>query len=61
MWWCSPGRAEVVKDAPLPSGLPGFLGKYQETITAMGYTQEWYDEYHVAIHVTPDRSWALNG
>ena len=55
------GQAEVVKDAPLPSGLPGFLGKYQETITAMGYTQEWYDEYHVAIHVTPDRSWALNG
>jgi PPOX class probable F420-dependent enzyme len=55
------GRAEVVKDAPLPSQVPVLVDKYQETITAMGYTKEWYDPYNVAIRVTLDRSWALNG
>jgi PPOX class probable F420-dependent enzyme len=52
------GEAEVVKDAPLPSGVPGLLDKYREMIAAMGHSPEWYDAYNVAIKVLPARTWA---
>jgi PPOX class probable F420-dependent enzyme len=50
------GQAEVLHDAPPPSAIPGMLAKYQDTITAMGYTREWYDSYNTAIRVTLDRA-----
>lgn len=53
------GRAEIAPDAPPPSAFPGMLDKYLDTIRAMGYTQEWYDEYNTAIRVTPERSWTI--
>jgi PPOX class probable F420-dependent enzyme len=53
------GRAEVVHGAPPPSEIPGTLDKYRATIQAMGYTQEWYDSYNTAIHVTPERVWTM--
>jgi PPOX class probable F420-dependent enzyme len=55
------GRAEVIDGAPLPSQLPGMLDKYRAAIQAMGYTQEWYDSYNTAIHVTPERAWTVPG
>jgi PPOX class probable F420-dependent enzyme len=55
------GRAEVLPDAPLPSGVPAMLDKYRARIQAMGYTQEWYDAYSTAIRVTPERSWTIPG
>jgi hypothetical protein len=45
--------------APLPSEVPGMLGKYREAIQAMGYTQEWYDSYNTAIRVTLERAWTI--
>jgi PPOX class probable F420-dependent enzyme len=53
------GRAEVIQGAPPPSAVPGMLDKYLESITSMGYTQEWYDSYNTAIRVTLDRAWAI--
>ncbi len=53
------GQAQVASDAPLPSGVPGFLDKYRAAIAAMGSTQEWYDAYSVAIKVVPERSWTI--
>ena len=50
------GRAQVLHGAPPPSEVPGMLGKYHDTIAAMGYTQEWYDSYNTAIRVTPERA-----
>jgi PPOX class probable F420-dependent enzyme len=55
------GRAEVVHGAPPPSEVPGMLDKYRDTIAAMGYTQEWYDSYSTAIHVTPERARTIPG
>ncbi|HEY3880278.1 MAG TPA: TIGR03667 family PPOX class F420-dependent oxidoreductase [Trebonia sp.] len=53
------GRAEVIKDAPLPSQVPGVIDKYRAMITAMGNAPEWYDSYSVGIRVTPDRAWGF--
>jgi PPOX class probable F420-dependent enzyme len=53
------GRA-TVSAAPPPSAVPELLDKYLGTITAMGYTQEWYDSYNTAIRVTPDRAWSVS-
>jgi PPOX class probable F420-dependent enzyme len=53
------GRAELVRDAPPPSAVPGLLDKYLDVIQAMGYTQEWYDAYNTAIRVIPERAWTI--
>jgi PPOX class probable F420-dependent enzyme len=53
------GHAELVPGAPLPSAVPGMLDKYLDTITVMGYTQEWYDTYNTAIRVIPERAWTI--
>ncbi len=53
------GRAEILSEAPPPSAVPGLLDKYLGAITAMGYTQEWYDSYNTAIRVTPERAWTI--
>jgi PPOX class probable F420-dependent enzyme len=55
------GRGEVIPGAPLPSGFPGMLDKYRARIEAMGNTQEWYDSYSTAIHITLERSWTIPG
>jgi PPOX class probable F420-dependent enzyme len=55
------GRAEVLHGTPPPSAYPGMLDKYRDSITAMGYTQEWYDAYSTAIRVTLDRAWTIPG
>lgn len=55
------GRAEVLHGAPPPSEYPGMLDKYLDSITAMGYTQEWYDAYSTAIRVTMERAWTIPG
>ena len=55
------GQAEVVPGAPLPSAVPGFLGKYRDTIAAMGHAPQWYDSYSAAIRVTPERGWTIPG
>lgn len=53
------GRAEVLRDAPLPSAFPAMLDKYLDTIKAMGTTPQWYDAYNTAIRITPDRAWTI--
>jgi PPOX class probable F420-dependent enzyme len=53
------GRAEIVRDAPLPSAFPGVLDKYRDSIQTMGYSQEWYDAYSTAIRVTLERAWTI--
>jgi PPOX class probable F420-dependent enzyme len=55
------GRAEVLQGAPLPSEVPGILGKYEGWIQAMGYTLEWLNGYSTGIRVTPERSWTIPG
>lgn len=55
------GRAEILRDAPLPSARPEMLDKYRATIEARGHTPEWYDAYNTAIHITPDRAWTIPG
>jgi PPOX class probable F420-dependent enzyme len=55
------GRAELVRDAPPPSALPGLLDKYLDAIQAMGHKPEWYDAYNTAIRVVPDRAWTIPG
>jgi PPOX class probable F420-dependent enzyme len=55
------GSAELPAGAPLPSGVPAMTDKYHAAIEQMGHTQEWYDAYSVAIHVTPDRVWTIPG
>jgi PPOX class probable F420-dependent enzyme len=54
------GHAQLVRDAPPPSGFPGLLDKYLPAIEAMGRPVRWYDEnYGRAIHIAPERAWTL--
>ena len=56
------GRADLIPDAPPPSGFPGLLDKYTALIEQMGQTPQWYDaEYGVALRVTPERAWTIPG
>jgi PPOX class probable F420-dependent enzyme len=55
------GSAVLAHEAPLPSAVPGMLDKYRARIADMGESQEWYDSYSLAIHVTPERAWTIPG
>ncbi len=48
--------AEVVEDAPSPTGVPEYLEKYREGIARIGLDPEGFARaYSVALRITPQR------
>jgi PPOX class probable F420-dependent enzyme len=52
------GRARRMPGAPLPTKSPDYQEKYSARVQQAGFTEDWLDSFSVAIHVTPERSWA---
>jgi PPOX class probable F420-dependent enzyme len=53
------GTATLVPEAPLPSAVPKMVEKYAARLEQMGYEQEWYDAYSLAMHVTLEKAWTI--
>jgi hypothetical protein len=50
------GTAEIVEDAPPPTGVPEYVEKYRDAIARIGFDPDGFARaFSVALRVTPTR------